>query len=284
MPDMLTEVCQVDPNLARTIGQDIHNRATAFAALDSATRDILIAPFMEEVFDHEPHGAPMELKGAVTVVVRNSMLELAHTDGELNEGGIKAITGMATGPLSHLLAAARRHGVDEPADNLFHGVDDRYPRAWACLNAVVAAFKDGGRHGYRLPHAPIPELPADDQLVDANESRSDPNIKVLSAIDARLDRTLAEQLRVIAAEKAVLAISALSRISRNQNKLLWVMEYVLAHESTIVTTNYMLRPGDVWVRRGALIKPNSENPYPGIFNVDGLAGAHRQVVRNLKLS
>lgn len=151
-------------------------------------------------------------------------------------------------------------------------------------NAIVAAFSDGGRHSYRLPNAPIPELPPDDQLIDAKESRSDPNINVLSALDPRLDRTLAEQLRIITAEKAVLAISALSRISRNEHKLFWVMEYVLSHKSTIVTTNYMLRPGEVWVRRGTLIKPNSENPYPGISNVEGLSGAHRQVIRSLKPS
>jgi hypothetical protein len=63
-----------------------------------------MTPFIEEVFDHEPPEATLEMKAAVTVVVRNSLLEEAHTNGPLETGGILAVTTAATAPLSHLLA------------------------------------------------------------------------------------------------------------------------------------------------------------------------------------
>jgi len=41
---------------------------------------VLIAPFVEEVFDHEPLDASLDIRAMVTVVVRNSLLEQAHHD------------------------------------------------------------------------------------------------------------------------------------------------------------------------------------------------------------
>ena len=56
-----------------------------------------------------------------------------------------------------------------------------------------------------------------------------------------------------------------------------MLEFLLAHDATILTTNYLIRPGDVWVRRGDLVKPNSRDPYAGIANTHGLSGTHRKL-------
>ena len=55
-------------------------------------------------------------------------------------------------------------------------------------------------------------------------------------------------------------VASLSRISRNLGKLLRTMEYLLAHEVPVLTSNYLLRARDVWVRRGKLVAVDRDNP------------------------
>lgn len=62
LPGMLTEACGVEQGLAHRIGEDVLARAEAFAALDVVDQDVFIAPFVEEVFDHEPSDASLDLR------------------------------------------------------------------------------------------------------------------------------------------------------------------------------------------------------------------------------
>lgn len=278
LPDMLTQACDVDADLARRIGVDVLHRAEALAALPQREQDVLIAPFVEEVFDHEPADASLDLKAKVTLVVRNSLLEQAHHDGPLHAGIVPA-TQYAAGPLSHLLAARRRQPVDLPGLNPFAGLAKRYPRAWACLDALTDTFADGGRGPLRLPAAPIPDLPSGDEVVTAPPA--DDGVTVFSAIDPRFDQGLVDLLQNAVSGDALVFTSALSRYSRNSDKLHRILEFLLAHGATVLTTNYLVRPADVWVRRGALVKPDSAKPYAGVLDTRGLVGTHRKVAETI---
>jgi len=134
--EMLTVVCHVGTELATQVGDDILARGESYAALDDAARNVLISPFAEEVAGYEPTASPLELKGAVAVIVRSSLLEEAH--GPVEAGGIRGVTTVAAAPLSHFLAAQRRYPVPVTG-NQFAGLADAYPLAWACLGAVVLA-------------------------------------------------------------------------------------------------------------------------------------------------
>ena len=133
----LTDVCHVDEELAAQVGEDILARAESYAALDDTARNVLISPFAEEVAGYEPAGSSLDLKGAVAVVVRSSLLEEAHSHGPVEAGGIQGITTMAAAPLSHFLAARRRTG--ERWRQPVRGPGRCLPRAWACLGAVALA-------------------------------------------------------------------------------------------------------------------------------------------------
>jgi hypothetical protein len=280
LPHMLTTACGVDRGLAARIGEDILQRAEALAALPPRGHDVLIAPFVEEVFDHKPVDTPLDLKAKVTLVVRNSLLEQAHHNGKLT-GGIIPATEYAAGPLSHFLAARRRNPIDYHGPNPFTGLDTHYPRAWACLNALTEALADGGRQPLRLPTAPIPDLPTGDELATARPATHDGTTTVFSAIDPRFDQYLIDLLRKATGGDFVACASALSRYSRNSQKLHYILEFLLAHDANILTTNYLIRPTDVWVRRGDLVKPNSSNPIAGIAQTRGLAGAHRKLAQTI---
>jgi hypothetical protein len=106
---------------------------------------VLISPFAED-FVYEPADSSVELKGAVAVVIRSSLLEEAHSHGPVEAAGIKGITTMAAAPLSHFLAARRQRPVTVDR-NLFADLADDFPRAWACLGAVALAYRAGGAGG-----------------------------------------------------------------------------------------------------------------------------------------
>jgi hypothetical protein len=274
VPGILTDVCHIEEELAAQVGADILARAESFAALDDAARDVLMSPFAEEVAGFEPAGSPLELKGAVAVVVRSSLLEEAHAHGDLEAGSIKAITTMAAAPLSHLLAARRRPRT--VADSQFAGLAATYPRAWACLGAVARAYEaGGGRWPYHVTPAPVPDLPAAE--VEAPRARSHQGAVVLSGIDPRFDQLFIKRMREIAegGSDAVLITASLSRISRNLSKLMRAMEYLLAHDAPILTANYLLRPHEVWMRRGTLAPIDYHDPLAALRDSRGLSGAHR---------
>ncbi|MET8090533.1 hypothetical protein [Micromonospora sp. NPDC005220] len=279
LPSMLIEACDVDEDLAHRIGDDVLQRAEALAALPQREQDVLIAPFVEEVFDHEPLASPLDLRAKVTLVVRNSLLEQAHHDGPLGSGIIPA-TEYAAGPLSHLLAARRGQPVAAQDPNPFAGLAGRYPRAWACLDALTDTFAAGGRGPLRSPSAPTPSLPSGHEVVTAPRS-DDGTMTVFSAIDPRFDQGLVDLLGKAAEGDSVLCTSALSRYSRNSEKLHRILEFLLAHRATILTTNYLIRHTDVWVRRGALVKPDSRKPFAGVLDTQGLAGTHRKIAESV---
>ena len=81
-----------------------------------------------------------------------------------------------------------------------------------------------------------------------------------------------------AAEPGTRCLTAsLSRISRHLVKLLQAVEYLLAHDVPILTANYLLRPREVWVRRGELATVDHEDPLAAWRASRGLSGVHRAV-------
>jgi len=277
VPGVLTDVCHVDDELAMQVGEDILVRAESYAALDDTARDVLISPFAEEVVGYEPTDSSVELKGAVAVVVRSSLLEEAHSHGPVEAGGIKGITTMAAAPLSHFLVARRLCPVTVER-NLFADLADAFPRSWACLSAVALAYgAGGGRWPYRAPAAPVPELPAGEFEAPRADSRE--NAVVLSGIDTRFDQLFVQRMREGAEDAdSVWLAASLSRISRHLGKLLRAVEYLLAHDVPVLTANYLLRTHDVWVRRGELAPVDHKDPLAAWRVSRGLSGAHRATV------
>lgn len=284
--EMLTGACGVAAPDARLVAEDVLCRAEAAAHLDRDSCEILAAPFFEESFSHEPDRAPAWMKAITTLVIRNSRLEELHASGPVNAGGITAITTSGLGPLSHLIAARRPRPLPAgSADDPFAGLAAEYPRAWSCLAALRTALVGGGRVAYRLPEAPFPDLPEATEVIDVPQAEhvqlpSGAAVKaaVLSGIDPRFDHSALQLLRAAESGEMVIALSGLSRISRNSRKLLRVVEFFLARRATIMTTNYLLTCKEASVRRRELVKPDSLRPIDGFQNTSGLTGSHRKTV------
>lgn len=286
VPGMLIQ-CGVDEQEAGRVAADIRLRAEAATHLNQERLEILAAPFFEESFDHQPTDAPQWLKAITTLVVRNSLLEEVHAHGPVNSGGIQAITTFGLGPLSHLIAAARRRESHSPIpeeDDPFAMLHEHYPRAWACLAALRDSLNEGGgRVGFRLPTAPIPKPPSPAEIVEAPAAESfTPPIEgfdavVLSGIDPRIDQSA---LTYFTGESVLLGVSALSRIARHSGKLMRILDYLLAHDSRVITTNHLLTSREVYTRRAQLVKPDSMRPVSGIHRMEGISGAHLKTVKS----
>ncbi len=276
MPSMLADACGVDAAQADAIGRDVLARAEAFSVLDPISQATISAPFVEEVARFQPAGASHLLKAAVCVVVRNSQLEEAHAHGPVNAGGIEALTTMAAAPMSHLLAASC-HSPKPSSDTLFIDLKERFPRTWAALTALSTALVSGGRVGYRRPDVPLPDLPSLDSAV-AVERTHDDRAVVQSAIDTVLNDDLVKLVHRTIDENMSFYVPTLSRLSRNMEMLSYLIEILLSRDVPIVTTNYLIRSNDVWVRKGELVQPDNYNPRSGLEIIDGLSGSHRKIV------
>lgn len=273
LPRMLVGL-DVEESFAHRIRDDIRARAAAFAALSIEQQWVLCAPFVEEVSDFEPSGASLHLKASVAVVVRGSELETAHASGPINSGGIKVLTTVFAAPLSHYLALGRRGLLPPPETSMFAHLKTTYPRAWVALDAAAQLQRHGGGGNHlRLPavDAPMPDLPDPAQFVDAPRSAKWKNAQVESGVTPTFNTALGEHLSDVIAGGHLMFVPSLKHISRNMDKLMRVMEILLAHDTPLMTTNYFIRPTDVSVR--AYI----ETPVSGSFpTLEGLSGGHRK--------
>ena len=285
MPHLLVEECGLSKTQAKEIGEDILARANYLAALNVWQHRPLVAPFMEEVAGYDPRSAPWEHKAAVSVVVRSSLLEEAHVSGQVKADHLRALTTVAVQPVAGFIAATTNIRFEPPGHNPFADLYATYPRAWACLTALRAAIdQGGGRVGYQEPEAPVPLVPTASEHADAKPDSQHEGAVIFSAIDPRFDQQLISMLTAAIQHQAPIFVPTLSRFSRNLDKLLRVIELLLARGVTIVTTNYLLRPGEVWVRRHHIVQPDNHDPLDGLRNTTGLSGVHRNVVERIVAS
>ncbi|MFE9868372.1 recombinase family protein [Streptomyces sp. NPDC005506] len=145
----------------------------------------------------------------------------------------------------------------------------------------------GGEHSYVLPQAPRPELPGAEEMFHAQASTAGPlaeaQVVVASGADPRFDQALMHLLRQVQSHPGlVVPLAALSRLSRNSAKQLRVLEFLLAHQATIVTTNCLLGPGVVGVRARPMAKPDSYDLRRSMKPTRGLGPTHTKLLKTLK--
>ncbi|MFF2601319.1 recombinase family protein [Streptomyces californicus] len=271
---------------AQSVTVDVIRRARMLTVLPVDYFDVLVTPFIEEVSQHRPLPAPAWLRAAVVVAVRNSRLEDFHAvGGPVRAADIAAITEAATDPLGQLLK-----GPGAPvSNNTLARLDARYPRAWACLTVLSDLMaSDNAERAYTMPQAPVPGLPDSHEAFHAEQATSVETLAsgqgvVASGVDPRFDQALLAMMQQIKDGNAtVVPVSALSRLSRNSDKQLRVLEFLLAHGATVLTTNYLLGPDMVAVRARPLVKPDSYSLRRTMKQLRGLGPTHTGWVKAIR--
>lgn len=285
LPDLLGQ-CNVEAAKVKAIVDDVRRRAESFVALDEATQRIITAPFFEDVAAYKPYEAPTFVKAAVAVTVRNSLLEEVHAGDLVQSGGLTVITEMAAQPLVLLMLAARTTTNTPPMGSPFSDLYAPYPRAWAAMQALADGFKSatGGRTASRSVTAPIPEFPSDIQVETRPMSTTSNEVVIENALAETFNEYLVNQLREVIESGSVFFVPSLSRISRSSAKMLRVVELLLAHQVPILTTNYLIRSRDIWIRQGGLIAPDIDDIHSSLQNESGLVGTHRKITQGVRAS
>ncbi len=277
---MLRETYKVDAAQVSMIVDDIRTRAAMYKSLTTHEQAVLNTTVWEEVYYHEPSALGLDALAATVIVVRNSALENIHAmGGVLKQSDIKQLSITAATPLVQYLQAPTQN-VDT-STHLFKPLQEKYPRAWAALEALLITTKQRGRKTYSFQASSVDlQLPKD---AGKSETLSDGTF-VANAISETFDSQLVEGLTRVKEHTGVpIFAPTFSRLSRNTNKLFFILEWVIAHNGMVLTINHLIEPAAVWTRKGHIIQTDSFDPYQGLQNTVGLKGTHRSIavaVRN----
>lgn len=252
-------------------------------------RATLLMPTREEAVFYEPQAAPLDVRSLVVLCLRDSLVEdwcsvASGRDTPLTEADVRDLTMTAiayfSGPADLAGAASGR-----PNQDVFGALPARYPAAWRALS-VLAALPPGLAGVEYDPVAPRrPPLPL--------SSRDSPLTKPLrvqvelSGMSPLIDPGLALFLQHLAQNRLDCFFSCnFKMITRNLDKLLSIIEFVLACGKPLVTINYYLSNGLV-LRRRRLWRPAHGQYEPEAQLLDhrlphGVTSQHRAVLRTLQ--
>lgn len=270
LPSLLAEAGVSDDEAAAIVA-DVEQRGRDYISGGGASRRALRVPFLDDVAEFMPEEAPIGCRADVAVVVRNSLLEDAHARSLVSDAKLVEITYLATGAFNAWSSQRLNRDEDAPPVGVFAAIAE-HPRAYAALQALALAAEGGGRKAYRMPDGPVPELPTP----GAHEISAG---KVRRSALAALDEPLVRDLTALGSgEMEVAFASSLSRYSRNSTVLATVVEFVLAHGGTLLTTNFMIRPGEAFSRCPPLVGADSHDPL-SVLTTDRLPGLQAKHVR-----
>ena len=184
-----------------------------------------------------------------------------------------AITSEATSHFDNAnLDSPRVH----PKRDLFGDLPCRYPNAWHALSLLGGSSED--EIDCELPIV-------EGESMDTSDSKwkiQHHNV-VASGIDPRWDAQLEDILRKIKLKESPLFFSPRFKfVTRNPQKLLFVIDSVLRHGGTFMTLNYLLSPTYL-ARRSPLIRPAhyTSEIEAQVANPDGLGERDKELLASL---
>ena len=251
---------------------------------DLAFRRTILMLGTEEASFWEPHTASLEIRSLVVVAVRNSLIEdlgasqpytkvLESRKEQLQDEQMPAITSEAT---KYFEAVNLDVLPIQPKRDLFGDLPRRFPSAWHALSLLSRSSEN----------EIACELPIEEaDSMDSSASRWEVQRRhvVASGIDPRLDTNLVDLLKQIRLREVQLFFSpSFKSITRNPEKLLFVIDYVLRYGGTLMTPNYLLSPTYL-SRRSPLIRPihYTTEIEAQVANPGGLSERHKELLASL---
>ena len=224
---------------------------------DIAFRKAILLLGTEEGAFYEPAGK-LEIKCFVVVAIRNSPIETLQSDNYSEAGlknlisndDIKAITGEAIRFFNVLnFNALCQEAKKSTKPDLYRNISIKYPVAWSalwhCANTSAKSFE-------------YEKLPVKDPYMLSECARKDSNaeltneaevIKTISVFDgytSEIEPPLIEILQKISANpEGIFVTDSFKTITRNPEKLMRILEYLLSHNNAFASCNYYLENGHI---------------------------------------
>jgi hypothetical protein len=164
-----------------------------------------------------------------------------------------------------------------PRQDIFGDLSRRFPTAWHVLSLLGNSSES---------EIECNLTKAESQTMDSSlPERGVQHHKVVaSGIDPRLDDQLVEMLGMVKrGERDLFFSPSFKGITRNPEKLLSIIDYVLRYGGTLLTPNYLLSPTYL-ARRNPLLRPihNFSDLWVPVTNPEGLTERHRGLLASLK--
>lgn len=227
----------------------------------------------EEAPFYRPESKP-ETKSFVVLTIRNSPIEslqsnLFHRAGlskRISDEKLIELTSTAIKFFDKFnlpdLAADEEYN---PEDDWYYNLSKEYPISWNALRAVATNSQQNSYfEGFVYSTTP-------DKLILEKKTRTinKINSSVVDGYVPYLDATLIACLNSIIKNKGSFAIDCFKMLSRNMEKVLYVLEILLQNQCSFVTTNYFINNG-YYEKRSPVLRAASS----ASWNVDMIKHYH----------
>lgn len=251
---------------------------------DESFRKAVLLLGLENAAFYEPGDVDIEIRALVAVAVRNSMLEdltatypykreFAAVAGCLPDSCVPEITRSAAVFFADAWHRKPDWMVATARADIFRLLAAKYPLTWRRLTQIAASSEQE----QLLQTEALVQRPA---AIPAAVTRS-PEQKSLSGYSPVIDPSLAAILRnIVSGDTPFFYSPCFKTVTRNPEKLLYVIETTLRASKSFITLNYLIEPGYI-SRRSPLLPPlhfESEFAYK-LTDYVGLTQKHRQVLR-----
>ena len=254
---------------------------------DEPFRNTLLVIGDEEGEFYQPE-ATADIRNFVVVTLRNSMLESIHSDTyqpsgkgrRLTPEDIKAITSAAIEYFMKIDFQALAKQINLPKHDKYRTLSKEYPVTWAALTQIANTNTQVIRYN------PIPVIakPSLDKLERQHEkqgmcfeeSRAQMMHIIADGYSLTIDYGLFHTLQNVLARKSPFLVDSFKGISRNIEKLLIIMEFVLGNDLPVITSNYLIANGYIECRLSP-VKPGHdiEGMKSNWLNGEGLTENHK---------
>ncbi len=250
----------------------------------SEMKNVFITLREEEAFFYKPD-APLEIKAFVVLTVRNSPIETLQSEGykkagldkKISDEQLRKITSEAIAYFTKVnLDTCFGNGELSADEDIYGYLKQAYIVAWRALESISnskeknISFSSYGINDSRVILEPF--------RGDSGKTTNDMGV-VVDGYDITVDNTLYCRLKDIAENKQVFFVDCFKMLSRNPEKLFAVIEYLLANDAILVTSNYLLEHTHAEKRGKILQAASSKRPYDDICqhlaDTSGLEERHR---------
>lgn len=262
----------------------IHLDSIIYHWNDIDFRNAILIIGSEEGNFYEPHD---ELIGCMVVVaIRNSLIEgiASHDykkygiDKILEDSDIKDITSTAIKYFSDvdLSSYAKKLNLE---DDFYKNISNKYPIALNALKELAKCNVDDREHKYtKLSFKRVYEL----EELNSNVSVNYNTINIENGISPCFNDSLCEFLKGIRDGKSrIFLTDSFKMVTRNFEKLMRILEFILTHNGAFVTCNYLISNDYVSRRKELLRAGHKKNDFFEKFDKLNEISEHSDLLNNI---
>lgn len=224
--------------------------------------------------------APLEIKSFVVMAIRNSLIETAGAEGYYMSGferqieDMKLITSQAINYFEKFNLNELSKNIEKPSNDFYQEVITKYPDSFTLLK-MLSKLNSKEKRFEKLNITKCSNLSLNyiSPYISNKKTVEDGYIKEPTI-------RLKQSLQVIVSQKMPFFVDSFKVASRNFDRLLRIIQYLLENDCAFVTFNYYISNGYIAKRQKLLRPMHDEDEYlVKLRNETGLSDKHRQAVK-----